>query len=171
AAAPGAARTAVVVGALGDHDERVREDAAFALPMLPALEQLDPAQRALVLGALQRAVGGGERTAPALVAAAVRLRLVPALDVLLPRYLDGSSGPAERMFADAMARIDAETLAGRVAARLDQLAGPLDRARATTLLCSLEVAAARAPLLQLARDSRERGTRARACAGLLRLGA
>jgi hypothetical protein len=170
AAAPGAGRLAVLLAALSAGDERVRTDAALALSSLPALEQADASQRAVIAAALAAALAEDARTMPSLLLAAARLRLREAIAAVLPRYLAGQHGAAEHLLRDSMLRIGGETVAREIAARLPDLREPLARARATTLLLEIDDDGARAPLLELLRTADERGTKLRACAGLLRLG-
>ncbi len=160
----------VLIGALTAPDDRVRTDAALCLPMQANLEQADSAQRAALVAALASALQDNDRAVPNLTAVAVRLHLVAALDLLLPLYLAGDSGVFERLFVDGLVRLDGEALATRIAAIIPALDGPLPRARATTLLLELKTPAALGPLRTLAERALERGTRLRACAGLLRLG-
>ncbi len=170
AASDVASRLTVLIGALTARDDRVRTDAALDLPTQANLEQADSAQRAALIAALASALQDNDRAVPSLTAVAVRLRLVAALDLLLPLYLAGQSGVFERLFVDGLVRLDGEALATRIAAWIPTLDDPLARARATTLLLELATPAALAPLRTLAEHAGERGTRLRACAGLLRLG-
>lgn len=170
AAVTGSDRLAVLIDALRAEDPRVRDDAALTLAYDPALLAADERQRAAVVTALGMALATQTRGLVSLVTTSARLRAEAALDVLLPCYLDGNAGPCERLLASGMLQIGQEALANRLAARLPSMNSPLARARALSLLYDMDTAAARPPLLLLARSAPERGTRARACAALLRAG-
>ncbi|MEZ5965704.1 MAG: hypothetical protein R3F56_17855 [Planctomycetota bacterium] len=170
-AAAGMPRLTVLIDALDSDDARVCTDAALALPLEPTLPAIGADQRAAVVAALRRALPARSRGLPSLVVACTHLGESAAIEVMLPSYLDGSSGPAERLLATAMLQIDQGALARALGARIDRLASPLERARALTLLDAMDGVVARAPLQALVRAAAERGTRVRACACLLRNGA
>lgn len=156
-------RRNLLFAALSTDDQRVRDDAALSLAWLGDLAAADAAQRGALLDALRRAPND------ALLQAAARLQLAPALDLILPAYLAGSDPQRTRLHAALLLQFDAGALAGRIAAQLDDCDDTM-QLRAVQLLSQVGHDAAKAPLLNLLGRARERGVQLQACVGLLRLG-
>jgi len=108
-------RVHLLTKALAAKHPRVRQDAAYALPLLRDLPRAGGDDRDRILVALRTAIGANDKSGASLVFAAQRLRLSAAVDTLLPHYLAGSQRGLDNLLVAAIAGIDSDRAVRRLA--------------------------------------------------------
>jgi hypothetical protein len=150
--------------ALSAHDPRVRQDAAYALPLLRDLPQADPADRTRILASLRLALAGHEKRTASLIHTAQRLRLSAAVDSLLPHYLAATRPDLEPLLVNAIADIDAGAAVRNLARAMPVRRQQQRRAVQLLARCSGRDATA---CLQELLTARDHGVQTHAAAALL----
>ena len=92
----------------------MRQDAAFALPLLRELPRAAGPDRNRILAALHVALLTDDKATASLIRTAQRLRLSSALDTLLPHYLDGKQPALDAMLLEVIPDIDGDGAAQRL---------------------------------------------------------
>lgn len=156
----------VLTRALAAGHPRVRQDAAYALPLLACL-RCTADDRERILEALQNAMIAGDKSSASLILAAQRLQLRGAVDTLLPHYLAGTAPGLEPLLVEVMAAVDGDRAARSLLRELPTR--PRQQRLALRLLARCEGRDARRCLqrLLLARND---SVRSRAAAALLQRG-
>lgn len=145
-----AARTAVLAAGLGSGHARVRGDAALALAAMPMLDEHDPVLAGAVVAALGPSIDERSAAALPLLRLTQRLRSAPAIDVVLPRVLEGRAGPFAAVALQTLAALPAELVARRTAERMP--ADGAGRRRAVEVLAMAPCRATQETLLRLLRE-------------------
>jgi hypothetical protein len=110
-------RLSVLTANLRSRNERVRRDAALALPIRRRLEDASNTDRARILAALGAMLGRDDRAALGLVQAVSRLRLRAAVPVLWNAYMTGASVALRRVFLEVLPVLDAAYVVDQIERR------------------------------------------------------
>jgi hypothetical protein len=163
-----AARIRLLAAHLGHRSPRVREDAALALPFMPGLEQVDPATKEVIGGALE--VASREPDGPCtfgLLMTAARVLPAKGAETAWKLFLDRKRtrlhGFAERYLRE---QLPGPVMVGTAPVNTRDVK---DRVRVARVLGHSRLREARVSLERLAMDERET-VRFEAVSGLLRLG-
>lgn len=154
----------LLTDALSARHPRIRQDAAYALPLLRNLPRANGRDHDRILAALGTAMAARDKSGASLILAAQRLRLPGAVDTLLPHYLSGSQRGLEKLLLEAIAGIDGDKAARRLAKAMPSR--PRQQRLAVQLLARCRGGEARRCLRQLL-VSRDNDVQNHAAAALL----
>ena len=140
-------RSTLLTIALTSRNQRIRRDAALALPIRAGLETASVADHDRVVAALQNALLADDHVALGLIRTATRLRLRAATPMLLRTYLSGKASSLTQVMREAIVDLD-----GAFAVQQIERSFPSDtktQARAIELLERCPGPAPRAALVRL----------------------
>ncbi|MCA8942118.1 MAG: hypothetical protein KDB80_06110 [Planctomycetes bacterium] len=138
----GASRLEILTSGLDSTSERVRRDAALALPTLTELPSATGPQRDRIRAEVRAALGRQDRTTIGLLTAASRLGMSELVPELVDDLVDGSHASFAAATERAVLRLDPETAGARLAARFES-SNASARRRIVGMLTRLPAADAR----------------------------
>ncbi|MDP6928646.1 MAG: hypothetical protein QF412_02985 [Planctomycetota bacterium] len=144
-------RIRLLTNGLSSASTRVRRDSALALPLQPRLASAGATDRAKMVAELRDRLDNRSDVAPSMLMAVSRLKLEEALDVIVPRYLNGKDRPMQGMILATIPTLGAAAAVQRVTSHLPSDHNGQDRA--VRLLRRLPTVEARTPLLTILQES------------------